>query len=385
MIIEEIVSSSVDNAKVRRRVISGASTDMCHLLAEASKILKFKYDRGVHDPKPRVLVLGRWLHPKTSNALVAGLNLNYLNDDEIDQLRDNIGLITKPDSLKNKYWTGRSLLPKIWRKAWRTYDEKFIRLAKAVEFEPTDSDYQTSQSKQVAPEPDDKRQQKELDKLKATAANVAGDAPKKPEGLGSKISRLSKDTLRRLADLVKRKLFRNRSKAKAKEADDVLDIEREKQAEIEKEKEEAADLDMELKDLESDDMTEESYDRLAESVLKPKNLVWKNSSQYVHWHSIENFCEHQDKLRGSILDYSHGTSVHIIHNTITGDTIVDLADHISEVLSKAGWDWDHTIRTTIDDSISIEYPEVINEGLIEDYHNSDEFVLAQLLSEITFQ
>jgi hypothetical protein len=97
------------------------------LLYEADgRIVNFKYDSFKTDPRPRVFLMGRWQHPTTNNTLVAGINLNYLDDAEIEELKNNSKEILKPHNLKSKYWKGRELLPKIFEKYYRTYNQDNI-------------------------------------------------------------------------------------------------------------------------------------------------------------------------------------------------------------------------------------------------------------------
>lgn len=97
------------------------------LLYEADgRIVNFKYDTFKQDPRPRVFLMGRWQHPNTGNTLVAGINLNYLSDEQIKQLQDNAKEVLKPSNLKSKYWKGRELLPEIFEKYYRTYNQDHV-------------------------------------------------------------------------------------------------------------------------------------------------------------------------------------------------------------------------------------------------------------------
>lgn len=90
------------------------------------RLLSFSYDNWRVDPRPSVLVLGRWLHPNTHNKLACGINLNYLSNDQIDKVRLVLPKILKTRNLKQRYWTARSLIPDIMG-AYRTYNADFIR------------------------------------------------------------------------------------------------------------------------------------------------------------------------------------------------------------------------------------------------------------------
>jgi len=87
---------------------------------------EFDYTHFNVDPKPKVLKLGTWIHPNTRNVLVAGINLNYLNDNQIKKLRYYLPEILKDRNLRRRYWTGRRLLPDVFgeppgKGAYRTY------------------------------------------------------------------------------------------------------------------------------------------------------------------------------------------------------------------------------------------------------------------------
>ena len=90
------------------------------------RILNYNYDRFQVDPRPKVLLLGRWRHPRTRNDLVAGINLNYLSDEQVLRLRQSLPKILKSRNLRRRYWTGRQVLPDIFNDLYRTYDRRFI-------------------------------------------------------------------------------------------------------------------------------------------------------------------------------------------------------------------------------------------------------------------
>jgi len=87
----------------------------------------FRYDNWHNDPRPSILLLGAYTHPSTGNNLVGGINLNYLNDQERDNLARVLPQIMKTGNLYSRYHTGRRLLPQIFDTKYRTYDSKYIR------------------------------------------------------------------------------------------------------------------------------------------------------------------------------------------------------------------------------------------------------------------
>jgi hypothetical protein len=98
------------------------------LIAEAGygRVFRFTYPPYRVDRRPRVLVLGRWRHPRTRNVLVCGINLNYLSEEELVGLRKNLGAILSKRRLKDRYREGLALLPEVFSNAYRTYKQDEI-------------------------------------------------------------------------------------------------------------------------------------------------------------------------------------------------------------------------------------------------------------------
>ena len=85
-----------------------------------------RYDGDeVNDMSPSVLSLGRWKSPKGNN-LLAGVNLNYLSDEQINRLQRNLQPILKDRNLKRRARKLRSLMPDIFNTAYRTYKKDAI-------------------------------------------------------------------------------------------------------------------------------------------------------------------------------------------------------------------------------------------------------------------
>ena len=90
------------------------------------RVLNYNYDNFKVDPRPKVLLLGRWRHPRTRNNLVAGINLNYLSDEQKLRLRQALPEILKSRNLRRRYWKGREVLPDIFNDLYRTYDARYV-------------------------------------------------------------------------------------------------------------------------------------------------------------------------------------------------------------------------------------------------------------------
>lgn len=92
------------------------------------RVLDIDYGGWQVDPEPKVLHLGKWVHPSTGNLLVAGINLNYLGKRDLDRLRYYLPEILKNRNLYVRYHTGKKLLPDIFKNYYRTYRSDKVKL-----------------------------------------------------------------------------------------------------------------------------------------------------------------------------------------------------------------------------------------------------------------
>lgn len=88
---------------------------------------KFNYANWHNDPKPDILLLGAYQHPNTGNNLVGGINLNYLNRRQRDDIARVLPQIMQAGNLYSRYHTGKRLLPNIFDNFYRTYNAAHIR------------------------------------------------------------------------------------------------------------------------------------------------------------------------------------------------------------------------------------------------------------------
>jgi len=94
------------------------------------RVWDMDYQKWIVDPRPRVLVFGSWVHRNTGNTLVGGINLNYLNQEQIERLRTYLPEILAQKTLKARYWEGKRLLPDVFDNQdgyYRTYNRAEIR------------------------------------------------------------------------------------------------------------------------------------------------------------------------------------------------------------------------------------------------------------------
>ncbi len=87
----------------------------------------FRYDNFETDPTPEVLLLGAYEHPDTHNNLIGGINLHYLNKEDIEKLSYALPKIMRGNDLSQRFDIGNKILPNIFGEYYRTYDSEFMR------------------------------------------------------------------------------------------------------------------------------------------------------------------------------------------------------------------------------------------------------------------
>ena len=416
MIIGELLNLGYDDALIAGKLLR--FNENYDLIFEATaKVLRFNYERAKNDPRPRVFVLGRWRHPQTGNNLVAGINLNYLSDDELQQLYSHMGQIMKPSRLKNRWWLGYGLLPHIWLKAYRQYDERFIHSVRDADIPPEPEDYEEPkepgepQDKEAMP-PDEAAA---LQKLRELEAQRKGESPQEPKKRKS-LLRLGKDTLKRIAHAIRNKLFRNRKKEQVKQKQaDMQRAEKEKELHKKKTEKEIADLEREkrlghtryskelkrtddedeadevrrLKELEDEHRSEsrmEHIDAIIESTVEDRRIIWRSKRNYAYWHRPDRFVQYQPQLRGSILDYSHGTQLIAIYNIVENKLVIDLTDGPANIIAQSGWNWDDAIILTADaGKVKTEHTSETAGMALQELRKHAIWGLLQEASDATFQ
>lgn len=389
--LQQLLNVELEDATIANQVfLCEEKTDP--IMEATARILRFNYERAKNDPRPRVLVLGRWQHPNTGNKLVAGINLNYLTDEEAERLNEYLPQIYKPSSLKNRWWTGFALLPRIWMKAYRQYDQRYIHSVGSANIEPEPPDYspptEPGEIDELPPEA-----QKAIQKIREIEAQAEDEPPKEPSKKRT-LGRLTKDTIKRIANFIKGKLSRNRKQQAAKQQKEIdADAAREKEEEAAREKQEDERREKEdeaaqrreeqeekrqeaedraeeikrLREIEDEYESRENFNRLIDPIIEasiePKSLLWHSPANYKHWHDPIRFVEYQPHLRGRVLDYAQGTKFIAIYNIAEDRVVIDLADHPSEVLSMAGWDWDTTTQVVVDEDIRIGHGSSLAESM----------------------
>lgn len=146
------------------------------IISEAGygRTYSFDYQNAQTDKRPRMLLLGKWRHPTTRNILLAGLNLNYLTDEQIARVRQNLKAIVQPRNLKSRYHKGTQLVPDVFKDAYRTYDKDYVgSITKdTLKFWPSDEALERADKEAQ----DAEAKKKEAD-IKKTAAPAAPGVP----------------------------------------------------------------------------------------------------------------------------------------------------------------------------------------------------------------
>lgn len=114
------------------------------LEAGYARVLDFKYDNFTVDPNPKILYLGKYRNRKTGNVLVGGVNLKYLDKEQVKRLRENLSDILRSGrTLKKRWAAGNRLLPDVFPKshkgAYRTYDANMMHITSKSTITPAKS------------------------------------------------------------------------------------------------------------------------------------------------------------------------------------------------------------------------------------------------------
>jgi hypothetical protein len=317
----------------------------------------FGYVNYDTDPKPDVLVLGNWKHPRTKNNLIAGINLNYLSTGQTIKLRKAAKRIFSKKSLRARYRYLKSILPDI-AMYYRTYDSKYIKsiehneLDSYIKAKPSSKDEKVKTRADInkaahIPEPDTDEQVGELDRdawqLKRRLYEPEKERRRtSPERLGIAGSKAAK----------KAKAARYiRDRRKMRELERQLELDKE----LRKEKPESEpEPEPELKDIEYPDygINEPEDDYGPEYHLDDLGYESKNPASRMSgynylpklgyiWDSKESYIDNHTPGRKLLVESNR--KLLAVYDIISKKFIVDSVSNHAEMLFDAGWDYDHTV------------------------------------------
>ena len=348
----------------------------------AKKLGKSAYPRDTFDylayetdPKPDVLVLGNWKHPRTKNNLVAGINLNYLSSGQLVKLRKVIKRVFRRDTLRSRYRYLKSVMPDI-AMFYRTYDAKYAKSIAHNELDSyvpktksspkdekmkTTADVDKAVHTQEPPEDTDERTNdldREAWRLKRRLYEPEKQRRRtKPERIGiagSKAAKKAKAT-RYVRDRRKLKEL-ERQVALAKELRKMDEPEPEEPEDIE-EPEDDYGPEYHLDDL--------GYESVGYNYSPELGYIWDSTDAYIRHHKTDRYKLLVENKRGKLL---------AVFDTLSKELIVDTAISHAEMLFDAGWDYDHTVLFEVVDNdlvVMFDCPEEDARVAVESFAKHD--------------
>jgi len=300
----------------------------------------FKYLSYNTDPKPDILVLGDWKHPRTKNNLVAGINLNYLSSGQLEKLRKVADKVFRRDSLRSRYRFLKSVLPDV-AMYYRTYDSKYIKsiersaLDSYVKAKPTSRDEKaqtTSDTGRAAhvkePEKDIDQRSDELDRetwqtkrrLYEPEKQRRRTSPERIGIAGSELAKKAKDA----------RYKRDRRKLKELERQLAIDRELRRQAELSRKPEEP----------EEPEAPEDRRRRRTGDYGPEYHLDDLGYESYIRSH----------KPGSKLITEAKHKSLFAVFDVLSDQFVVDSVINHAEMLFDAGWDYDHTVLFEVTDN-----------------------------------
>lgn len=311
------------------------------LLSEANpRVASFRYANYDVDPRPRVLVMGKYSPPTTGNELIAGINLNYLSQGQISRLAKASDKVFGDGSLKIRYRRLSRLLPDI-AQYYRTYNAEHINMISADDFLAEPQIKQKSELEIRKPE---------IRKPEKRITSKKAQKPIKPEKPPKPSTPTPDPDPDRAKWQTKRRLYQPKSKRRTaperRRDDDITRLaknaryrqqQRRDRRELERQEPEEISID-DLNDIANDVDTQD--DEVRED--RYGGVVSFTPQQYILTHSPGMF---------------NGNGIpKAVQNIRTGQIVVDSVDDCVEIITDAGWDYSNTIRYEIDNcSLKVLY------------------------------
>lgn len=407
MILHKLVNLDTIATTITER--SWRDTKTKRVGKDAYPIANFRYSNYNIDPKPQVLLLGRYTPKNTGNELLAGINLNYMSKQQITQLRDSLKQIFSRGGLRSRYRYIKRKLPDI-AQFYRTYDEDEIHALEPDQL-TTYSPKRARREREIEPEPDDEQMKaqadvKKLEKLALEPPEAPGEI-EEPEvtDAAADSGREAWQMQQRLYDPVTGRRQRPEQKPKFGDEPTVANTRRAKHNRYRQKRRELKKLERQAEidrissrlDRERElDALQDVYDdpdyALTRMKSRPRQseiddpyesvetrdftyspqygFTWASPQAYMAWHSPPKFREIMEFCEGPVL---------AVHDTISGKTIVDAVPDHSYILNDVGWDYDHTVLFEISGSdLVAKYDDDIIEDVTDSFLSSD---AGQLLIE----
>lgn len=304
-------------------------------ISEAMNVYDLSYSNYRKDPSPAVVILGRWRQPRTGNILVGGININALSNNEKNKLDSVLSqIMVKPD-LKSKYWEGRKLVPNIFRKAYRTYDQQYITRSRGDNWTPSI----TPPDVPEVPTQDSQEKPAQENEKHSIVSNILDKMHK----YGSKLKNLL--SRNKAIDIAREKLQHLQQTEKqveklSKQTTDDETIADLKQ--LDQELDKLSQFDIEDSTDEDNNSKLNDFDLILESQYPRQNLKWRSRKHYINWHMPDKFMNYDQSLNGCPADFARGNACYLVHHMPTDTAIVDIIDSCDKMLVSTGWELKHT-------------------------------------------
>lgn len=298
-------------------------------LAEAGygRLYDMEYHNYKVDPRPLMLILGKYRHPSTRNILAGGINLHYINNEQLESLRKSLKKILQYKDLKQRYRAGARLLPDIFANAYRTYNVDHIRVVtpSTLKFWNPNIDDKTLAAK----------------KLKNKKATIK--LPKAP----TKVNKVK--------PIITKKRWADKKRQAAQDNAEVNDIDYEKvQRDDERAKaaQDNAQNDDDLRQFDNNDAIEEPTDLNSPEFMSNDEEEPEQDEDILDDHQYV-----KSTLYGkSLTDFDN---VNAIYNKRTGEILIDNINPI-RMLASSGWGMDGILVENANKSVQDTVVEIIN-------------------------
>jgi len=310
---------------------------------------QFNYANYRVDPRPDVLKLGVWVHPKTGNTLLGGVNINYLSADQVNKLKKVAKQIFVRGTLRSRYRYLKRKLPDV-AQYYRTYDEDYIHSDQPDEFKDFDfRDTKEPDAKDIAAQ-----KQANIDRVADLSQEVdpevdpSAAVEKDREAWAAKRRLYDPDTGRRtkperedpgdILQTKRQKLNRYRSqRRKLQQLERDAELERVAAA-IKRDNEKTIDA-YEEPSLKLPHQSEPGpYESVDYCYSLGYGFTWKSKASYIHYHKPANFTLLQEFCPGKTV---------AVYDMISKQTVIDAVPDRAFILEYTGWDYDHTITMEV--------------------------------------
>ena len=327
---------------------------------------KFKYPNYNSDPRPNILALGQYKHPTSGNDLIAGINLNYLDKPQIQQLRQAMPRFLRFKNLRQRYWAGRKLLPDLFASAYRTYNKDLVQAItpdKLQTFEkPKQPDRQADIDRQTELVKATQMLQKQQDQVTAHAKqhqHVEPDLPTQQD-TDQEIQALQQQTAQQRQPIQPQPQKQQQNQPIATDNEPIAEppaqankipqktrkmaktplekeLEQEKNLPIEPEPEET------LEGTPDNEQLKKEQELAKECRVMPFGVVWPNKQSYIKWHDPAMVGTVIRQLNETVLNSARGP-VLMVKNNRTGQVVVDRAQDHAQLIADAGWSYKDVTR-----------------------------------------